>query len=756
MLTQPEFKSHLQIEVVESVGVFLVTESESFLLTGRAYELAAPLIDGRHAVEQIVEELQDRISPAEIYYALMTMKQDGYIVEASDLIPPQVAAIADLLGADRMEALYQLKTKTVGVKSFGAVDREPLVAKLKSLYIQVEDSGDIDIVLTDDYLREELATYNQQALIAKRPWMLVKPTGTTFWMGPLFVPDQTGCWDCLGQRLRANCPVESFIQNKTGISKTFPSPASLFPTPSQAALEQAAIELVKWIVRPESSNLEGKLVTLDAIALETQSHILVKRPQCQTCGELEGATPGQPAPIVLASRQKTFTEDGGHRTSSPEATLRKYQHHVSPLIGAVKELYKVSMPSEGSMHLYYSGHNLSKMANDLYFLRQGGRGSSAGKGKTDQQAKASALCEALERYSALFQGDEIRYSYKGSYKEMATKMGEAAIHPNACMNYSEEQYRTRQEWNQRWPGGFNLVREPFDEEAEIEWTPVWSLTNGAFKYLPTAFCYFGYPHYPNLVCGTDSNGNAAGNNQEEAIIQGFMELVERDSIALWWYNRVKRPAVDLDSFNEPYCQALQESYQAIKRELWVLDLTSDFNIPVFVAISRRTDRPLEDIIFGFGAHFDPKIALLRALTEMNQILPSVPSAEDNGHETYHSWDPLADYWWQTATIENQPYLVADESVPAKKYGDYLQLGSEDLYEEVMTCVEMTKQLGMEMLVLDQTRPDIGLSVAKVIVPGMRHFWKRLAPGRLYDVPVKLGWLDAALKEEELNPIPVFF
>ena len=35
---------------------------------------------------------------------------------------------------------------------------------------------------------------------------------------------------------------------------------------------------------------------------------------------------------------------------------------------------------------------------------------------------------------------------------------------------------------------------------------------------------------------------------------------------------------------------------------------------------------------------------------------------------------------------------------------------------------------MEMLVLDQTRPEIGLPVAKVIVPGMRHFWARFAPG----------------------------
>jgi ribosomal protein S12 methylthiotransferase accessory factor len=62
---------------------------------------------------------------------------------------------------------------------------------------------------------------------------------------------------------------------------------------------------------------------------------------------------------------------------------------------------------------------------------------------------------------------------------------------------------------------------------------------------------------------------------------------------------------------------------------------------------------------------------------------------------------------------------------------------------------------MEVLVLDQTRPDIGLNVVKVIVPGMRHFWKRFAPGRLYDVPVKLGWLPESLKETQLNPVPMF-
>jgi ribosomal protein S12 methylthiotransferase accessory factor len=81
--------------------------------------------------------------------------------------------------------------------------------------------------------------------------------------------------------------------------------------------------------------------------------------------------------------------------------------------------------------------------------------------------------------------------------------------------------------------------------------------------------------------------------------------------------------------------------------------------------------------------------------------------------------------------------------------------SDDLRDDVMTCVKIAEKQGMETLVLDQTRPDIGLNVVKVFVPGMRHFWQRLGAGRLYDVPVKLGWLPEPLQEHQLNPIPIF-
>jgi ribosomal protein S12 methylthiotransferase accessory factor len=57
-------------------------------------------------------------------------------------------------------------------------------------------------------------------------------------------------------------------------------------------------------------------------------------------------------------------------------------------------------------------------------------------------------------------------------------------------------------------------------------------------------------------------------------------------------------------------------------------------------------------------------------------------------------------------------------------------------------------------VLDQTRPDVGIPVVKVVVPGLRPFYARFGPGRLYEVPVRLGHRSRPALFEELNPVPL--
>src|SRR5205085_9528381 len=119
---------------------------------------------------------------------------------------------------------------------------------------------------------------------------------------------------------------------------------------------------------------------------------------------------------------------------------------------------------------------------------------------------------------------------------------------------------------------------PSDHAAILDWTPPWSLTQDRDRLLPTAYAYFGYNHHPiaqqdgvtaRFAYG-DSNGCAAGNTIEEAIFQGLLELLERDSVATWWYSRVQRPAVDLESFDEPYFAEMQRHYVSLGRRLHVL------------------------------------------------------------------------------------------------------------------------------------------------------------------------------------------
>lgn len=745
MLNRPRFKPHFQIEIVPEEGVFLLSVSSQTVLQGRLYEMVVPCIDGS-PVSEICDRLRGLVPPSQVYYTLMQLEKKGYLSEDGDDLPPGEAALWSAQEIEPSVASQRLAETAVTIRVAGDVDAGPFRALLKALRVRVDDAGKVLVVVTDSYLRSELHEINGEAIAAGRPWMLVKPVGSQIWLGPLFRPGATGCWECLAMRMLANSPVAGYLEQKRGYSGTAFIDPSQTPATRQAAWGLAATTVASWVARGELPSLEGRIQTLDVMTLQTQTHTLMQQPFCPSCGKA-AAHNGHIEPVVLQSCKKTFAQDGGQRSVSPEKTLERYAHHVSPITGTVPSLERVSPADDGIMHVYLSGHNAARRPRSLRGLRSDLRSCTAGKGTTDAQARAGALCEGLERYSAVFRGDEPRR------RACMAELGEHAIHPNACMLYSDKQYREREKWNSG-DSTFNTVPVPFDPAAEIEWTPVWSLTRRAERYLPTAFCYFDYPQpCAKAICWSCSNGNAAGNTREEAILQGFFELVERDAVALWWYNRIRRPGVDLDSFGESYLAELKDYLQGHHREMWALDLTSDLGIPTFMAASRRMDGATEQILFGFGAHLDARIALLRAVTEMNQMLGHVLRAPDDETAPGHLTDRETVEWLRTATLVNQPYLVPLEK-EMRSLASYPSCRQDDLRNEILFCQSLVERSGMELLVLDQTRAEIGLPVVKVIVPGLRHFWARFAPGRLYDVPVRMGWLPQSLTEDELNPVPM--
>jgi ribosomal protein S12 methylthiotransferase accessory factor len=320
--------------------------------------------------------------------------------------------------------------------------------------------------------------------------------------------------------------------------------------------------------------------------------------------------------------------------------------------------------------------------------------------------------------------------------------------------FSESQFEERINSNQQDPSGFQHVPERYRDDP-IEWSPARSLVTGQTRFLPSAAVYLGFTGNGSRFCKGDSNGLASGNCLEEAILQGFLELVERDAVALWWYNRVQRPGVDLGSFENPLVSATEDLYAGLDRHLWVLDLTTDLGIPSFAALSAVFDGEREDIIFGFGSHLDAELALMRALSELNQMLPTIlPSMEERRRQLLPEFEH-AIAWWETARLKDHPYLSASTGKPSKNFGEYTRPDHGDILEAVEECVGRANRAGLDVLVHDLTRSDIGFPVVRVMVPGLRHFWRRLAPGRLFDIPVQLGWLEEALPEESMNPVSMF-
>ena len=629
-----------------------------------------------------------------------------------------------------------------------------LVTILERLGVSVaaDDTPDpaLCIFVTDDYLDSENARTNARFLAGRTPWTLIRPTGSVSLLGPVFRPGTNRpCWACLSHRLRGNLEIENFLRHVDGDDAGIRVRPHLAPL-SDAMLGIAAVEIAKWLVLGDLAPIDSHVVSVDTISGDVAKHPVMRRPQCRACGdESLYRTDRPPVPVRFGPSPKPVRNSGGFRSVTPEETVSRYRHLVSPISGVVTDLSSVTDERDPFLHVYFAGNNLALKTDNLRLLRSSLRSKSSGKGSTPKQAEASALCEALERYSGVFHGDEIRR--RARLRDFPE--GDA-LHPNEVQLYSDRQFDNAAEWNAR-RSRFNYVPTRLADDVEIDWSPVWSVTRQCHRYLPTSMLYFAAPLEDGVLhCGPDSNGCAAGNTLEEAVLQGFLELVERDAFACWWYNRLSLPELDLSSFDDPYVAEAEAYYATLSRDLWVLDITHDLGIPVFVAVSRRTDKEDEDILFAPGAHLDPQIAALRALCELNQYLGGVRDARSDG-EGYMYDDPEFLWWCRNATLDEHSYLAPDRSVPARAKSGYRAPETEDLLEDVEFCRSAVERLGMEVLVLNQTRPDVGMPVARTIVPGMRHFWARHGPGRLYDVPVSLGWLERPTPEAGLNPVSVF-
>jgi oxazoline/thiazoline synthase len=732
----PRFAQNFTVYVLPPDIVCLYSEDRKFFLHGELYCALASAIGAGRSFQDLARELAKDFPSDKIHEALERLVDRRFVVPTSRSSLDATAAYWASLGLSQETAEKNLQKFRVRIQSIDVQGATELGAALSGLGVRVvKRRADLTVTLVNDYLEGRLAELNRQHLSEGTPWLLVQPSGIFPLVGPVFSPGKSACWTCLAERMQRNREVKALLDRRQARCVAV-SPLAR-DTFGQSAIQLAAVEIAKAIATDFRTKLSDHIISLDLLGSTIVKHYVAARPQCPACGRKELRDPSRaPAPIELGGGGKLVMTSGGYRIVSPTATVARFRKHVSPLTGVVSRLERIEADLPLNTN-YFATHNFAPRPETVGELKAGLSGGSFGKGSTADQGEASALMEAIERYSGGFQGDEIRVT-----RRFTDFPSGDAILPNDVMLFSDAQYR-RDLAPITGPDEAPAMLAPFDRSAEIEWSPVWSLRDGRFKYLPTSLLYFFYKGPGAEQTPSDTNGCAAGNTLEEAIVQGFLELVERDSYAIWWYNRLQRAEVDLGQLDDSYVRDLQIQLAETGRRLWVLDVTSDLGIPSFVAVTHWMENSQEQIEFGSGAHFDTRIAVLRAMTELNQFLSIGLMGGRNTGQCSHDDSELR--------LGDHPYLTPSGN-PLIRPDFGSKFGRLDKREQVMACVRLAKREGLDFLVLDQTRPDIEVPVVRVIVPGLRHFYRRFAPGRLYDVPVRLRLRDRPLLENELNPL----
>jgi len=366
--------------------------------------------------------------------------------------------------------------------------------------------------------------------------------------------------------------------------------------------------------------------------------------------------------------------------------------------------------------------------------RPGSRRAPLGRGLTAEAAALSCLGEAVELVSACAWGnEEIAEATLDDVSDEALTLAELLL-------VSARQYKQRDIWNARHAGVMHLPAS-VDPKTPQAWLPARRPADGAIRLVPANYALIGYGHEEGaLAYAGNSNGCAAGETAQAASVAGFLELVERDATSIWWYGQHRRPMVDASDL--PFAREVNRWLTQLGRTCHFIDISGDLGIPVVAAVSTNTDG--SGVTLGFAARFDGEAAVEAALSELcQQVLVGclrAPVADDRSQEGCRGRSGLNSAQLPFLTGHRQGCLADLQPAIAAA-------------PTVHHCIELCARHGLELLVLDLTRQAIGIPVVRVIVPGLRHTLPGFAPGRLYDVPARLGW-ERQPQEDDMNPLPL--
>jgi YcaO-like protein with predicted kinase domain len=394
---------------------------------------------------------------------------------------------------------------------------------------------------------------------------------------------------------------------------------------------------------------------------------------------------------------------GTHRTVAPEATLERFLP-LAPRMGITRLSDVTGLDRLGLPVWMACRPNSRSLA------------VSQGKGLTHAAAKASAFMESAETWHAESVALPMRYL---SRRDLATQ---AKVVETDGLPLSKH-------------GGYHPDRP-------ILWVEGRDLATGVPVWLPLELVGADFTDPPPAGSGcfaATTNGLASGNSLTEAIAHGLYEVIERDALSLW---RLKGgPAlaatrIDPASLTGEAVASVMERFDRAGMDVGIWDVTSDIGVPVFqcVIAGREAglgDGELFDAELGSGCHPDPEVALLRALTEAAQARTTfIAGSRDD-------FDPDA---WKVGTRSSRRQSArewldgAGRHEAPRDFRTLVPNAGPTVRGDLAWTAERVAAAGIgPVLYADLTRPDLGLPVARVVVPGLEGAFRGaegdFVPGR---------------------------